>query len=271
MGAYSRITRRKSRCLETYQCNQMKEQFLQVNGAKLWVAEQGSGLPVVLISGGPGCCDYLEPIAAFINDIARTIRFDPHGCGRSSLASAYDLQTTITDLDELRKILGIEQWVVLGHSWGADVALAYALTYPTCTCSIIYLCGRGLQNDEDWKDAYRRGRDVGVEQMPDFAYPVNLEVNEVGNRSWKAFIKQPYLWKQVSMCKTPMLAVVGSEDIRPSWPVEQITNLMLYARFEVIKGAGHYLWLTHSRQLRWILRDFLGIVFALFCVLPRDK
>jgi proline iminopeptidase len=84
-----------------------------------------------------------------------------------------------------------------------------------------------------------------------------MEVNEVSNHSWKAFIKQPLLWKQVSILAVPILAVVGSEDIRPSWPVEQITNLMPKARFEVIKGAGHYLWLTHSGQLRLILRDFL--------------
>lgn len=236
----------------------MKEYFLQVNGATLWVWEQGFGFPVILISGGPGCYDYLEPVAALINDMVHTIRFDPRGCGRSSLTPPYDLQTAITDLDELRKILGIEEWVVLGHSWGADVALAYALTYPTCTRGIIYLCGRGLQNDKDWKDAYRRGRDAGVEIAPDFAYPINMEVNEVGNCSWKAFIKQPLLWKQVSILARTMLAVVGSEDIRPSWPVEQITNLMPEARFEVIKGAGHYLWLTHSRQLRLILRDFLS-------------
>jgi proline iminopeptidase len=86
---------------------------------------------------------------------------------------------------------------------------------------------------------------------------MNIEVNQVSNNSWKAFIKQPLLWKQVSMLALPILAVVGSEDIRPSWPVEQITNLMPEARFEIINGAGHYLWLTHSRQLYLILRDFL--------------
>lgn len=171
----------------------MKEYFLQVNGATLWVWEQGSGLQLVLISGGPGCYNYLEPVAALINDAVHTICFDPRGCGRSSLTPPYDLETAITDLDSLRKILGIEEWVVLGHSWGADVALAYALTYPTCTRGIIYLCGRGLQNDNDWKDAYRRGRDAGVEIVPDFAYPINMEVNEVGDNPLEIGAKVPML------------------------------------------------------------------------------
>ncbi|OKH53916.1 hypothetical protein NIES2101_09220 [Calothrix sp. HK-06] len=74
-----------------------------------------------------------RPVAALIDDVARTIRVDPHGCGRSSSSPAYDLQAIIADLDKIRKRLGIKQWVLLGHSWGADVALAYALKYPTYT------------------------------------------------------------------------------------------------------------------------------------------
>ncbi|SRR5579883_753423 len=126
----------------------MKEHFLQVNGATLWVAEQGNGWSVVLVSGGPGCCDYLEPVASLIDNVVHTIRFDSRGCGRSSVTPPYDLQTAIADLDGLRKRLELERWVVLGHSWGADVALAYALAHPDCTRSVIYLCGRGLQNDQ---------------------------------------------------------------------------------------------------------------------------
>ncbi|KAB8313900.1 alpha/beta hydrolase [Tolypothrix campylonemoides VB511288] len=235
----------------------MKEHFLQVNGATLWVAEQGKGWSVVLVIGGPGCCDYLEPVASLIDNVVHTIRFDSRGCGRSSLTPPYDLQTVIADLDGLRKRLELERWVVLGHSWGADVALAYALAHPDCTRGVIYLCGRGLQNDQDWKDTYRRGRDAVGEQTPEFAYPPNLEANEVGNRSWKAFIKQPTLWKQVSMLAVPILAVVGSEDIRPSWPVEQVAHLIPAARFERIEGAGHYLWLTHLSHLSLRLHDFL--------------
>jgi proline iminopeptidase len=60
---------------------------------------------VVLVSGGPGCCDYLEPVASLIDNIVNTIRFDARGCGRSSLTPPYDVQTAIADIDELRKKL----------------------------------------------------------------------------------------------------------------------------------------------------------------------
>jgi RimJ/RimL family protein N-acetyltransferase len=54
-----------------------------------------------------------------------------------------------------------------------------------------------------------------------------------------------------------LLAVSGTEDVRPNWPVEQLVHLMEDARMETIGGAGHCPWLTHGAQLRCRLRTFL--------------
>jgi proline iminopeptidase len=64
----------------------MQERTIAVNGADLWVAEQGTGRPLVLCTGGAGLCDYLGPVAAMVEDLARVYRFDPRGCGRSARA-----------------------------------------------------------------------------------------------------------------------------------------------------------------------------------------
>jgi pimeloyl-ACP methyl ester carboxylesterase len=58
------------------------------------------------------------------------------------------------------------------------------------------------------------------------------------------------------------LAVNGSGDIRPSWPVQQLVNLLPNARFELIEGAEHHLELTHPAELRSRLRAFLRDVSA---------
>jgi proline iminopeptidase len=71
------------------------------------------------------------------------------------------------------------------------------------------------------------------------------------------FIKQPQLFRRIADLQTPVLAVYGSDDIRPSWPVEQVANLLPNGRFEMIAGAGHSLWLTHAEELRSCLRSFL--------------
>ena len=46
----------------------MTEQFVNSDGAQLWTLVQGQGVPVVLCNGGPGCCDYLAPVAAMLDD-----------------------------------------------------------------------------------------------------------------------------------------------------------------------------------------------------------
>lgn len=136
----------------------VSERLIRVNGMQLWVAEHGAGDPLILCNGGPGCCDYLGPVAAMLDDRARVYRFEPRGCGRSATGVPYDLPTWLADLDALRSALGHERWVVGGHSAGADYALAYALTYPGRVRALISLASTGVQDDRQWHAAYEAGR-----------------------------------------------------------------------------------------------------------------
>lgn len=108
----------------------MSERYIAVNHLALWTIEQGAGYPIILCNGGSGCCDYLQPVADLLTDIARVIRFEQRGCGRSQPASHYSVETSIEDIEAVQNAYGIERCIVGGHSWGADLALVYALTYP---------------------------------------------------------------------------------------------------------------------------------------------
>ena len=108
-------------------------QHVTVNGAKLWVESEGSGEPVVLIPGGPGAAHYFHPWFTALASTNRVIYFDAFGRGKSDRAKSLDEYTfarDVEDLEGLRKALGLEQWNVLGHSYGGLVAQAYALKYP---------------------------------------------------------------------------------------------------------------------------------------------
>jgi proline iminopeptidase len=58
------------------------EAFVDNDGVRLWTVSQGVGHPVMPCNGGAGCCDYLEPVAAMIDDLAKVIRFEQRGCGK---------------------------------------------------------------------------------------------------------------------------------------------------------------------------------------------
>jgi proline iminopeptidase len=170
----------------------------------------------------------------------------------------YDVATCVEDLERLRPALGHDRWIVGGHSWGANLALAYTLAHPEQVRALLLLSDPGIQNDREWHAAYVRGGDEGRELLPEFAYPANVAVNRGCVRTWRAFIKQAALLRRIAALGVPALSVYGSEDIRPSWPAEQVADLMRKARFHRIEGAGHYLWLSHAEELRAVLRQFLG-------------
>lgn len=235
----------------------MVERFVEINGARLWLAETGEGDPVVLCNGGPGCCDYLEPVASMIDDRTLVYRWEQRGCGRSSANGPFDLATTLADLDRLRDALGHERWIVGGHSWGATLALIYAMRHPQRTRAAIMIAGRGFQNDRSWHDAYDAGKDAGLDQVPPMAYPYNREANQVMNADIKAYIRRPTLWRDLANLGVPALIVDGGVDIRPSWPNEQVAHLLPQSVYARIEGAGHCLWFTHADDLRDLLRSFL--------------
>ena len=133
-----------------------QEEILQINDVRLWTAVQGTGQPMVLCHGGPGGYDYLAPIANMTSDLCQVIRYDQRGSGRSQPVGPYDVSTFVDDLDGLRKYFNFERWIVGGHSWGAGLALAYAVRFPTRTIAVLHIAGTGI--DDRWHEAYRQNR-----------------------------------------------------------------------------------------------------------------
>ena len=236
----------------------MIEGFLNIDGVSLRAREQGEGMPVLLTPGGPGCCDYLAPVAGMMEQHARVIRWEPRGCGESDQVGPYDVATTLADMDRMRELYGFETWIVGGHSQGAFHALAYALTYPQHTQGVIYLSGRGVLRDQGWHIEYSDKRDLVGELEPEYAFPHNMEVNRAGTLSEAEWCRDPMLLKNLSELTVPLMAIQGGKDIRPGWPVEQLVNLLPNASMVTLPDAGHALWLTHAETLKTMLNAFLG-------------
>jgi proline iminopeptidase len=135
------------------------EAFVAIDdGVLLWTATGGSGsIPVVLCHGGAGLWDYLEPVAATLAPIARVHRWEQRGCGRSERTGPYSLARFTADIEVLRRNFGHERWLVFGHSWGAGLALRYALAHPQRTLGVLYVSGTGF--GQAWRAAYHEEAD----------------------------------------------------------------------------------------------------------------
>ena len=110
--------------------------FLDVgDGHRLYWELSGNpaGKPVVFLHGGPGGGS--SPLHRRQFDPARynILVFDQRGAGQSTPHAGLEANTTwhlVEDIERLRAMVGVEQWMVFGGSWGSTLALAYAEAHP---------------------------------------------------------------------------------------------------------------------------------------------
>ena len=111
-------------------------------GHVLHVEESGQpqGIPAVVLHGGPGSGS--SPLLRRFFDPARyrIVSFDQRGAGKSRPRGSTVDNTTahlVADLETLRGALGIDRWLVVGGSWGATLALAYAVEHPGAVAGLL--------------------------------------------------------------------------------------------------------------------------------------
>lgn len=120
--------------LQTERTAAARESRIPVGKASLNSREIGRGQPIIVLHGGPDFDHgYLLPDLDRFADAFRLIYYDQRGRGRSAdhvLPEEVTLTSDIDDLDQVRQHFHLESPALLGHSWGAVLALEYALRHP---------------------------------------------------------------------------------------------------------------------------------------------
>ncbi|MCF1708147.1 prolyl aminopeptidase [Tabrizicola sp. J26] len=105
------------------------------DGHRIYVEQCGhpAGKPVIVLHGGPGggCSPAMRRY--FDPSVYRVVLFDQRGCGRSRPHASVRDNTTwhlVSDIETIRETLGIDRWMAFGGSWGATLALIYAISHP---------------------------------------------------------------------------------------------------------------------------------------------
>ena len=111
------------------------EGFIATDKGKVWyeIVGRGNGTPLIVIHGGPGFPhDYLEPLED-LSDERQVVFYDQLGCGNSQKPedkSYWTVEYFVRELADLIKQLKLEEFYLLGQSWGASIAACYALIQP---------------------------------------------------------------------------------------------------------------------------------------------
>jgi proline iminopeptidase len=271
------------------------------DGCVLWTETVGDGRPLVLCHGGPGLWDMFGDVAPGLAGAAgvTAVRWDQRGCGRSQRRGPYSLARSVADLDAVRAGRGVPAVDLLGHSWGATLALAYALAHPDRVRSLVYVSGTGVDPDDPWRPAFyakaearlgpsgvarraelraadplRRGREVAVlewsaefedaDRAVDLARAMADPWYEL-NRECSAAVNEdvrawlPGVEARCRELAVPVLIVDGERDIRPRWAVDSLHRALPRVRRVTLPGAGHLPWVEDPAGFRRAVVGFLGV------------
>ena len=104
-------------------------------GYNVWTKRFGSGsIPLLLLHGGPGCThEYFECFEDFLpqHDI-QIIYYDQLGSAYSDQpddTSLWTVERFREEVEQVRIALGLDNFYMLGHSWGGLLGIEYALKY----------------------------------------------------------------------------------------------------------------------------------------------
>lgn len=214
---------------------------------------RGTGAPLVFLHGmGSSCATWAAQVAA-LEDRFATVAWDLLGHGQSPVPrdpALYSRDGALGDLDDVLAALGEteERPVLVGHSLGGYLALAYAATRPGAIRGMVVMAtGPGFRDSEK-REAWNARSDRNAHR-----FGVELQVAGL-NLQHDGLVME--CLPEMDM---PTLAFAGSEDAAPySRSAAYLARKMPNARFVEITGGKHLMHEgSHALEIATLIADFV--------------
>jgi len=206
-----------------------KEFFLKINDIKHWCKIRGienKTTPLVIIHGGPGGNNYTfeRTIGPHLEQFATVIYYEQRGSGRSEDPldeGAYSIPLLISDLKSLCTQLKLNKIIPLGFSFGGELALEFALSYPNLVEKII------VQAPSDFCDNNRNSytQIFGFEQVA--SGDLKNQIREIINSNKNVEEKCSSIWEIVDVATVDKLLFKKSKNAelnRKYWEESGLIN-----------------------------------------------
>ncbi len=258
-----------------------------VSNAVLYYSAQGQGQPILLLSGGPGnSADQLSDIVKHLSPTYQCILFEQRGTGKSHTSpmdsTTINLDQAMQDISLLLGQLGVGKITLLGHSWGAMLAMSYAIKHPDAIAKLVLIgpgpldaSGFSLVEDNVMSRASKpellfmkevedsiAHQTVSKELLKAYSKTmfrffffdpltvdsmwgiVKCTVNETTTELMQRdLVRTQYdLRVGISQLNVPILVVCGRQDPVGVFPTFEIKELNKQAKISWIEKSGHFPW-----------------------------
>jgi pimeloyl-ACP methyl ester carboxylesterase len=256
-----------------------------------------AGPPALLLHGGPSLSEYLDSLAAELAGVVTTARYQQRGLAPSLVEGPFDVDTHVADAVAVLDALGWDRAWIIGHSWGAHLAMHVAVAHPDRVLGLVVLDGLGAVDDggtamlgpnlmAELSDGDRarveeidarddRGEASEAERLemmrvlwpyyfgdPAAAAPMPaLRFHAGGVETWASIadhFKRRTLERGLPPLAAPVLITHGERSPIPLVEAERTAALMPAARLEVHAGKGHWPWLEEQGYVRRLVTELLS-------------
>jgi 3-oxoadipate enol-lactonase len=251
---------------------------MEVNPVELFYEEQGQGFPVIFLHGFPFDHTIWEPVVENLNGEARLILPDLRGFGRSPVTEGvYSMRLLAADILHLMDRLDVEKAILVGHSMGGYVSLAFASAYPG------RLAGLGLIATQAAADAPERrqaryktadsvagkGARVVASDMvnsltpnKDLLKPIKdliLRSHPTGLvGSLKGMAERPDMTGSLGSISVPSVIIAGTADqLLPMERMQTLAQMLPKGWLVEVQGGGHMLMMEEPQHVAGALRQLI--------------
>lgn len=284
-------------------CFSQTEATINSGNSKLHYKTFGIGIPILIINGGPGM--NCEGFAYVAQELAKmnyqTIIYDQRGTGKSTLetinSETITMNAMVQDIENLRKHLKIDKWVILGHSFGGIMATYYATKHPETIDKLIFSSSGGVtlnftsyvqdrlnnnlkKSERDSLNYYQSKLNQGDSSVKTLKLRANYLANAYVFDKSKAPIIAERLTqtnfkinslvfenlrkikfdcsKSFSNFKQKVLVLQGKNDIISTETAKEIADSFPNSKLILMDNCGHYGWLDAKELYFKSIKDFLN-------------
>ena len=223
-----------------------RESQVEADGFSIRVLEKGSGEPLVFFHTARGI--RLTPAHARLAETRRVVALECPGFGRSPVNErSRDLAELARTMTAAAAALGLERFDLMGHSFGAKLALWAVLQSPGVVRALVLVAPSAIR-PETWSlPAVQEGVDpeIGRKQAALFARLSGPPVDEV-------------LESRLGEISCPVLALFGTRDeLIPTTFARRYRELMPKANVVFVYDAGHSITEDRPEATASLIEDFL--------------